>query len=273
VNADHSTGRRLEGRVAIVTGASKGIGQALACGLANHGAAVIVNYKNDEQGAAATVAAIREAGAEGNLHQADISEPEEAAALVDATIDSYGRVDILVNNAGRTRFGPATETTLEDWDDVVDTNLRGTYFTTVTAARHMLGAGSGSIINISSCAATLMVDHHSLYTMSKGGVEALTRQLALELAPQLRVNAVAPAPTSTERNKQYDSNYDANWGRLIPLGRVAQPNDFIGPVVFLASDESGFITGEILHVDGGWSLRGCTPDLDRYDYTQDRLRG
>jgi NAD(P)-dependent dehydrogenase (short-subunit alcohol dehydrogenase family) len=272
MNAAQSAGR-LETQVAIVTGASKGIGQALACGLAAQGATVIVNYKNDEAGAAATLARIREAGLKADLHQADISQPDQAAALVDATIDAYGRLDVLVNNAGRTRFGPVTEATLEDWNDVVDTNLRGTYFTTVTAARHMRDAGSGSIINISSCAATLMVDHHSLYTMSKGGVEALTRELALELAPRIRVNAVAPAPTSTERNQQYDPNYDENWGRLIPLGRVAKPEDFIGPVVFLASDESRFITGEVLHVDGGWSLRGSTPDLERYDYTQDRLRG
>src|SRR5262249_26033961 len=113
----------------------------------------------------------------------------------------------------------------------------------------------------------------AVYTASKGGLEALTRQLALELAPEVRINAIAPAPTSIERNRQYDPDYDENWGRVIPMGRVAVPEDYIGPLVFLASEASGFLTGPVLNVDGGWTLKGHTPDMDRYSYDTDRQRG
>jgi len=155
----------------------------------------------------------------------------------------------------------------------VNMNLRGPFFGSVAAARLMRKHGSGSIINISSCAAKLMVMHHSSYTMAKGGLESLTRQLALELAPDVRVNAIAPAPTSTERNRGYDPDYDRKWGSVVPAGRVAVVDDYAGPCVFLAGDDSRFLTGQILNVDGGWSLRGWTPDLSTFDYAQDRHRG
>jgi NAD(P)-dependent dehydrogenase (short-subunit alcohol dehydrogenase family) len=154
----------------------------------------------------------------------------------------------------------------------VDTNLRGPFFGSVAAAKAMLANGGGSIINISSCAAKLMVQYHSVYAMAKGGLENLTRQLAIELAPQVRVNAIAPAPTSTERNRSYDPDYDTKWGAMIPARRVAFVEDYVGPCVFLASDQSRFVTGQILNVDGGWTLRGCTPDTSGYDFSQDRKR-
>jgi 3-oxoacyl-[acyl-carrier protein] reductase len=118
-----------------------------------------------------------------------------------------------------------------------------------------------------------MIAQHSSYSMAKGGLEALTRQLAIELAPTIRVNALAPAPTSSERNRGYDPDYDQKWAAVIPAGRVAYVEDYVGTAVFLASDDSAFLTGQILNVDGGWTLRGLTPDMSNYDFSQDRRRG
>jgi NAD(P)-dependent dehydrogenase (short-subunit alcohol dehydrogenase family) len=263
----------MSGRVAVVTGASKGIGAELAVGLASAGADVVVNYKTDKAGADEVRQRINALGrGRAQVVRADVGSSRGVRALIDAAADQFGRLDLLVNNAGRTRFGPASQMTDEDFDDVVDTNLRGAFFASVYAAE-LMGEAGGSIVNISSCAASLMIEHHSLYTMSKGGLEALTRQLAFELAPRIRVNAIAPAPTSNARNLEYDPDYDANWGRVIPMQRVAQPEDFVAPLLFLASEAARFLTGEVLHVDGGWTLKGHTPALDSYDYSSDRARG
>ena len=163
--------------------------------------------------------------------------------------------------------------TEEDFADVVDTNLRGPLFGSAAAARNMTHRGGGSIINISSCAARAMVPSHAVYTMAKGGLEALTRQLALELAPAIRVNAIAPGPTSTARNRGYDPEYDNKWKGVIPAGRVGCVDDYVGACVFLASDDSAFITGQIIGVDGGWTIKGYPPDLSRSDFSKDRQRG
>jgi 3-oxoacyl-[acyl-carrier protein] reductase len=267
-----SSGLSLDGKVAIVTGASKGIGSALAIGLARYGAAVAVNYKNDQAGAAATCAAIRELGGTALEIGADVGDPEESRALVARVVAELGRLDVLVNNAGRTRFGPAHEVTLEDWDDVINTNLRGTFFTTMEAVAAM--GDQGSVINISSIAAHLMVIDHAVYTTSKAGLEGMTRQLALELAPRgIRVNAIAPAATSTERNQGYAADFDESWARVTPIGRVAVPEDYVAPLAFLASDASSFITGQTLHVDGGWTIKGHYPEMSHHDYSADRQRG
>jgi NAD(P)-dependent dehydrogenase (short-subunit alcohol dehydrogenase family) len=263
--------RPLDGRAALVTGAGKGIGRTLAIGLAEAGAAVAVNYKNDRDGAEATCAAVRKLGVEAIAIGADVSAIDGARALIEAAHSRLGRLDVLVNNAGRTRFGPAAEVTAEDWDDVINTNVRGAFFATVAAAQAM--GEKGSVINISSCAATLMVAYHAIYTTSKGGLEAMTRQLALELAPGVRVNAIAPAATSMERNWEYDPNFDRSWQEVTPLGRVATPEDYVGPLVFLASDASAFVTGEILHVDGGWTIKGDYPGMASYDFDAERKRG
>jgi NAD(P)-dependent dehydrogenase (short-subunit alcohol dehydrogenase family) len=261
----------LDGRAAVVTGASKGIGRALAIGLSQAGAKVAVNYKNDQPGAEETCRAIRELGGTAVAVGAAVSDRDEVRRLVDTAHRELGSVDVLVNNAGRTRFGPAGDVTQEDWDDVMGTNLRGAFFTTVAAAEAM--GERGSVINISSCAATLMVAYHAVYTTSKGGLEAMTRQLALELAPRVRVNAIAPAATSMERNWEYDPDFDRSWEEVTPMGRVATPEDYVDPLVFLASDASAFVTGEILHVDGGWTIKGDYPHMAHYDFETDRRRG
>jgi NAD(P)-dependent dehydrogenase (short-subunit alcohol dehydrogenase family) len=174
-----------------------------------------------------------------------------------------------VNNAARTRFGSLFDVTEEDYEDIFDTNVRGPYFGAIAAAREMMKRTGGSIINISSCITALVVASHGTYAMSKAAIEGMTRQLAVELAPTIRINAIAPAPTSTERNRQYDPDYDSKWATAIPAGRVAHVSDYVGPCVFLASDESKFMTGQILHVDGGWSLLGHTPDLSAQDFSRD----
>jgi 3-oxoacyl-[acyl-carrier protein] reductase len=269
---DPSAAMSLEGKVAIVTGASKGIGRTLALGLARAGASVAVNYKNDEAGAQETCRAIAELGAAAIAVGADVGERNDARRLVDVARRELGGVDVLVNNAGRTRFGPASDVTNEDWDDVMNTNVRGTFFTTMAAVEAMVERGS--VINLSSCAARLMVAYHAVYTTSKGAVEAMTRQLALELAPRgVRVNAIAPAATSMERNWEYDPDFDRSWEEVTPLGRVATPEDYVAPLVFLASDASAFVTGEILHVDGGWTIKGDYPGMEHYDLGTDRRRG
>jgi NAD(P)-dependent dehydrogenase (short-subunit alcohol dehydrogenase family) len=265
--------RRLEGMVAVVTGASKGIGRGLACGLAAEGATVVVNYKTDGEGAEETGRRARAAGGDAEVIQADVADPSEARRLIEETRERFGRIDVLVNNAARTRFGPALEVSDEDFDDVVGTNLRGTFFASIAAARHMLAQGGGSIVNLSSCAVANQIMWHSVYTMSKGGIEALTAQLALELAPTVRVNAIAPAPTKVERSLVYDPNLETSWGPVVPMGRVAVPDDYVGPLVFLASDESAFLTGEVLHVDGGWSIAGNAPSMETLNLSEERVRG
>jgi NAD(P)-dependent dehydrogenase (short-subunit alcohol dehydrogenase family) len=238
-------------------------------GLAKDGASVAINYKTDRTGAETTCRAIEAMGNSALLVQADVGERDQAEEMVSQVVRAHGKIDVLVNNAARTRFGPFEEVTEEDWLDVVNTNLKGTFFASAAAVRQMKRSGSGAIVNVSSCAARLMVPFHSAYTMSKGGIEALTRQLALELAPVVRVNCISPAPTSTERNQQYDQN----WGRVIPMKRVAQPEDMVGTVAFLASDRAAYVTGQIVQVDGGWTLKGHTPDLAQEDFSSDRRRG
>jgi L-rhamnose 1-dehydrogenase len=272
VTGGHNGGL-LAGKVAVVSGASKGIGRGLAVGLAQHGAAVAVNFKNDREGAEETARAILESGGEAVVIGADVSVPAQAAQLIEEAVERLGRIDVLVNNAGRSRFNWALEISEEDFEDVVGTNLRGAFFASQAAARHMQASGGGSIVNVSSCAATLTALYHSIYTMSKAGLEGLTKQLALELAPTVRVNAIAPAATSVERSRQYDPNFEETWGAVNPMGRVAQPEDLVGPVVFLASDLSGFVTGDVIHVDGGWTIQGVTPPMDDFDVSADRERG
>ena len=263
----------LSGKVVLVTGASKGIGQGLAVGLAAAGASIAVNYKTDDAGAGITCDRIHRSGGNAEAFQADIGSKTEFERMIDDVGTQFGSLDVLVNNAARTRFAPFYEITEEDFDDVVNTNLRGPFFGSACAAQKMSETGGGCIINISSIAAKMMIPYHSAYTMAKGGLEALTRQLAYELAPSIRVNAIAPTATSTDRNKGYDPDYEEKWARITPAGRVAQVEDYVGPCVFLASDDAGLVTGQILYVDGGWTLQALTPDMSTSDFSKDRHRG
>lgn len=261
---------KLAGKVALVTGGSRGIGQSLAIGLAEAGASVAVVYKNGAEAADATCQTIHQAGGEAEALQADIGSKRDFERIVDVAGSHFGKLDILINNAARTRFGPIDEVTEDDFDDVVNTVLRGPFFGSLAAAKWMVKHGSGSIINISSISVRGIMYFHSSYTLAKGGLEAMTRQMALELSPRIRVNAIAPTATSNVRNAGYDTDYDQKWAAVTPLGRVAVPNDYVQPAVFLASDDAAMITGQILYVDGGWTLQGKAPDQSDFDFSADR---
>jgi glucose 1-dehydrogenase len=232
---------RLEGKIALVTGGSRGIGRAIVEGFRAEGATVHVNHFDDLD--------------EGLRY--DVSE----VAQVREMFSKLDRLDVLVNCAGITGWTDLFEADEETWNRVVDTNLKGTFFCSVEAARLMRAGGGGSIVNVSTVVAERGMRYLAAYAASKGGINALTRQLAVELAPYgIRVNTFAPGATNVERNLADDPTYLSTWAPLIPLGRVAEPEEMVGPAVFLASDESSFVTGQHFCVDGGWTIVGKFPD-------------
>jgi NAD(P)-dependent dehydrogenase (short-subunit alcohol dehydrogenase family) len=254
---------RLKDKIILITGASKGIGRALALGMAREGADVVVNYHSDEAGARAVAREIEALGRKSEIVQANISKVEQIQSLFARVRDSFGRLDALINNAGVTGWTSLFEVTEEKWDEVLDTNLRGTFFCALDAARMMRAQGGGSIINISSNCAELGVKNLVAYAASKGGIHALTKQLAVELAPfRIRVNTFAPGPIKIERNLRDDPNFEKAWGGVVPLGRVGEPEEMIGPAVFLASEESSYMTGQTFFVDGGWTVQGKIPEAN-----------
>ena len=254
----------LTGKVALVTGASKGIGYELALGLAGAGAAVVANYNSDADGAKAVVEKITAAGGKAIAVGADICKVEECRRLVDITVREFGRIDIACCHAGITSWGKFLEYTEEAFDAVVDTNLKGTYFTAQAAAREMVRQGGGGrIIMTSSVTGTQAVQYLSAYGMTKGGIQMLARNLVLELSPYgITVNAVAPGSISNERNLKDDPEYDTKWAGVIPVKRVGQPSDVVAAVLFLASDEAGFVNGQTIVVDGGWTAYSPTPGFE-----------
>jgi NAD(P)-dependent dehydrogenase (short-subunit alcohol dehydrogenase family) len=247
---------RLAGKVALVTGAAQGIGRDLALGLAAHGAVVHVA---DRDAPTETLAAL-DAEHRGLALGADIADRAAVGSLF-ATLD---RLDILVNCAGITGWVDVANPAEDVWDAVVATNLKGTFFCSTEAAGLMRAAGGGSIINISSVVAAR--GHHGLsaYGATKGGINALTIQLASEFAADgIRVNAVAPGATNVPRNIADESRYAEIWAERIPLGRAAETDDIVGPVLFFASPDSAYVTGQVLYVDGGWTVVGDLPDAYR----------
>lgn len=256
---------RLEGKVALVTGAGKGIGRALALGLAAEGAVVHVNDLDEP---AELLAELPESG-RGRALAFDVSSPAQIAEH----FRGLDRLDILVNCAGIPGWMNLADPSEEIWDRVVGTNLKGTFFCSVEAARLMRAGEGGSIINVSSVVAARGLRNLAAYAASKGGINALTIQLAVELAPdRIRVNAFAPGATNVQRNLDDDPSYRETWAPLIPLGRIAEPEDMVGPTVFLASEESAHVTGQLLYVDGGWTSAGKFPEsyVDRAESRQER---
>lgn len=265
---------KLAGKIVLVTGASKGIGRAIAVGAAAEGADVVVAYGGDERGAEATADEIRARGCQALVRSVDLAQVGEIVELVEAACERFGRIDVLVNNAAVAGWSPVLEVTEETWDSVIDTNLKGSFFCAVEAAKRMRDAGGGAIVNISSNIAALGVGNLSCYAASKGGIHALTRQLAVELAPhRIRVNTLAPGPTLVERNLADEPNYDEVWGEVVPLGRAAAPEEMVGPVLFLASDDSAYVTGQLLFADGGWSIAGRIPPGHLDDVARHRAPG
>ncbi len=254
----------LSGKVALVTGASKGIGHDLALGLARAGAAVVANFNADEAGAHAVVEQIRASGGNAIAVGADIASVAGSRELVDSAAREFGRLDIACCHAGVTSWGKFLDYTEEAFDAVVNTNLKGTYFTAQAAARQMVAQGAGGrIIVTSSVTGNQAVQYLSAYAMSKGGLQMLTRNLVLELSPyNITINAVAPGAIVNERNLADDPEYDSKWAGVIPLRRAGQPQDVVAAALFFASDEAAFITGTTLVVDGGWTCYSPTPGFE-----------
>ena len=245
---------RLANKVALVTGGGRGIGHAIALGLAREGADVAVNYVRHAEAAAATVAQIRELGRRGLAVQADTGVRAEVERMVAEVIDAFGRIDILVNNAGVGGFVPFLEVTEADLDKVINTNLKGVFFVGQAVARHMVQQGRGKIINITSEAQQKALPLLTHYCASKAGAYMLSRGMALELAPyKINVNMIAPGPTRTDMNRErlQDPAEVEKRVRRIPLGRMGEPEDLVGAAVFLASDEANHVTGAVIAVDGG----------------------
>jgi NAD(P)-dependent dehydrogenase (short-subunit alcohol dehydrogenase family) len=247
----------LSGKIVLVTGAQQGIGRAIALRCAAAGANVAVNWLDDEADAKSIADEIRAEGRRALTVRGDVGRLAEVEAIVAAVEDRLGPIDVLVNNAGVFPRVPFLELRESDWDYVLDVNLKGTCFCAQAVAKRMVAARrSGAIINLTSGAAYRGSPRGAHYCASKGGVVSLTRQMALELAPyRIRVNAIAPGLTDTAQPRYGSSEEEiAAAAQTIPLGRIAQPDDIARTAVFLASDEAGFTTGQILHVNGGGYL-------------------
>lgn len=246
----------LTGKKALVTGGSRGIGQGIALALAKQGADVAINYHSKAQEAEVVVAAVKALGREAFAVQADVSNSQSVAKMFEEIKTKWGKLDILVNNAGIVQFAAFEDLTEEQWDAVLDTNLKGQFLCSQQAVK-LMGQGS-RIINIASIASGgvgVGFSHIAHYTASKGGIVALTENMALDLAAKgINVSAVAPGVIETDMTKGMLMDEKTKIGLMarIPKGRVGKPEDIGAAVAFLASDEADYITGTVLYVDGGW---------------------
>lgn len=244
--------RKLEGKVAVVTGASRGIGRAIALKLADEGAKVVVNYSGSQAKAEEVVATIRETGGEAQAIQASVAKSEEVAALMDAAVKTFGSLDILVNNAGITRDNLLMRMKENEWDDVMDTNLKGVFLCTKAVTRQMMKQRAGRIINISSIVGVAGNAGQANYVAAKAGVIGLTKTTAKELASRnILVNAIAPGFIETEMTAELPEELKQGMLTQIPLAKLGQPEDIAKAVVFLASEDANYMTGQTLHIDGG----------------------
>lgn len=243
----------LSDRVALVTGASGGLGREIARGLAEYGAHVAFADLFPEK-ANETIAEIVSLGRKTGSYKVDVRKPDQVHRMVDAVFSDFGRIDILVNSAGVNNRKPIVDYTPEEWKEIIDINLNGTFYCSQAAGRIMLRQGRGKIINMGSVSSLLGHPHHGPYAASKGGVALLTKVLAVEWAKSgINVNAVCPAYIQTPLTEDYLATGDhyAKIASTIPMGRLGRPSDVVGAVVFLASDAASFVTGHLLLVDGG----------------------
>jgi 3-oxoacyl-[acyl-carrier protein] reductase len=247
----------LLGQVAVVTGGSRGIGRGIALALAEAGADLVINYRKDEKAAEDTVSRIQGMGRKALAVQGDVSTFEAARNLTSQASQAFRRIDILVNSAGIASRGNFVEKTeVEEWQRVLSTNLNAAFFCSKAALEYMHRNKKGNIINISSIAASILQAGHSPYAVSKAGLEALTKVLAKEEGPRgIRVNAIAPGIVKTDMGDRLmkamgEEVVNARL-KLTPLGRIAYPEDLGHLAVFLASDKASYITGKIIHMDGG----------------------
>ncbi len=245
----------LQGQAAIVTGSARGIGRAIAIRLARLGATVVVNYLSNHAAAEDTLSLVRDAGGEGFAVQADVSIYSEASRLVDEAVTRLGRLDILVNNAGTTRDTLLVRMAEEDWDIVLNTNLKSVFACCKAAQRTMMKQRYGRIVNITSVSGVAGNAGQTNYAASKAGIIGFTKSLAKEVGSRnITVNAIAPGYIPTDLTSQLSPELVAKGMQMTPLGRPGSADDVASAVAFLVSEEAGYITGQVLNVDGGLAM-------------------
>ncbi|ESU33080.1 3-ketoacyl-ACP reductase [Bacillus sp. 17376] len=243
---------RLEGKVALVTGASRGIGREIALELAREGASVAVNYAGSEGKALEVVDEIKAMGRDAFAIQADVSNSESVTDMAKETIERFGKIDILVNNAGITKDNLLMRMKESEWDDVININLKGVFLCTKAVTRQMMKQRSGRIINISSIVGVSGNPGQANYVAAKSGVIGLTKTTAKELSSRgITVNAVAPGFITTDMTDKLNEDVKTEMLKQIPLARFGEPKDIARTIIFLASEDSAYMTGQTLHIDGG----------------------
>jgi len=242
----------LDGQVALVTGGGRGIGRATVLALAKEGAAVVVNYSRSREEAEAVAAQIVTAGGKAAAIQADVSDADQVERLIEETLARFGRLDTLVNDAGITRDNLLLRMGEADWDAVLDVNLKGTFLCTKAAVRRMLRQKSGRIINVTSVVGISGQAGQANYAASKAGIIGFTKSVAREVASRgILVNAVAPGYIATQMTDALPAEHRETLLRQVPLGRIGQPEDVAGVILFLCSPQASYVTGQVLVVDGG----------------------
>lgn len=242
----------LEGKAALVTGASRGIGREIALELARNGANVAVNYSGSEAKANEVVDEIKKIGKDAFAIKCDVSNTEEVATMIKETIDRFGKLDILVNNAGITKDNLLMRMKEDEWDDVININLKGVFLCTKAATRQMMKQRNGRIINIASIVGATGNPGQANYVAAKAGIIGLTKTTAKELAARnITVNAIAPGFITTDMTDQLPEDIKAEMLKQIPLARLGEPKDIAKMAAFLASDDSSYITGQTMHINGG----------------------
>ena len=245
----------LRGKIALVTGAGRGIGAEIARTFAREGAAVIINYNGSKERAEKVAAEIIAAGGKAETYQCNVADDAACKEMIDTCIKSYGRIDILVNNAGITRDDLLMRMSEEDFDAVIDTNLKGTFHTIRHMSRYFLKQKSGKIINMSSVSGILGNAGQANYSASKAGVIGLTKSVARELASRrINVNAIAPGFIATDMTDAMTEEAKEKIAESIPFKRIGQPEEIAEMALFLASDKSDYITGQVFAVDGGMTI-------------------
>lgn len=246
---------RLKGKIALVTGGGRGMGRAISLALAQEGAKVCVNYFHSKDAAEEVVKRIKENGGEAISYRADVSKLEEVNGMVEEVNKRFGRIDILINNAGLNIDKYLMIMNEEEWDKVIDVNLKGAFNCSKAVSRIMIGQRSGNIVNISSVSAISGTAGQTNYSAAKGGMISFTKSLARELAPfGIRVNALAPGLIETEMVKKMPKEMLDQVLEMTPLKRVGTPEEVARVVTFLVSDEAGYITGQVIRIDGGLSM-------------------
>jgi 3-oxoacyl-[acyl-carrier protein] reductase len=245
----------LTGKIALVTGASRGIGRAIAIALAKEGAIIAINYSKDEMGIEETKNIIINNGGYVRVYKGDVSDYNQIKIMISQIVKDLGGIDILVNNAGRSKIGLFCDMNEEDWDYVMDTNLKGIFNCTKNVISYMISKKQGNIINISSIWGSRGASCEVIYSAAKGGVDAFTRSLALELAPSnIRVNAISPGVIDTSMNSNLNKEDKEALKHEIPLERFGSSEEVGKLAVFLAEDKSNYITGQVITIDGGFTV-------------------